>query len=70
MRIVNPSFGLSAAAGAAVALKPVNWKTDAIADADAFVFKPPSGVNKVDLDSGAMAEFDEIPPGTAPGAKK
>lgn len=31
MRIVNPSFGLSAAAGAAVALKPVNWKTDAIA---------------------------------------
>ena len=31
MRIVNPSFGLSAAAGAKVALKPVNWKTDAIA---------------------------------------
>ena len=31
MRIVNPSFGLSAAAGATVALKPVNWKTDAIA---------------------------------------
>ena len=31
MRIVNPSFGLSAAAGAAVALRPVNWKTDAIA---------------------------------------
>ena len=31
MRIVNPTFGLSAAAGATVALKPVNWKTDAIA---------------------------------------
>lgn len=31
MRIVNPTFGLSAAAGETVALKPVNWKTDAIA---------------------------------------
>jgi hypothetical protein len=31
MRIVNPTFGLSAAAGEKVALKPVNWKTDAIA---------------------------------------
>jgi len=31
MRIVNPTFGLSAAAGQKVALKPVNWKTDAIA---------------------------------------
>jgi hypothetical protein len=31
MRIVNPTFGLSAAAGATVTLKPVNWKTDAIA---------------------------------------
>ena len=31
MRIVNPTFGVSAAAGANVALKPVNWKTDAIA---------------------------------------
>ena len=31
MRIVNPTFGLSAAAGATVALKSVNWKTDAIA---------------------------------------
>ena len=27
----NPTFGLSAAAGEKVALKPVNWKTDAIA---------------------------------------
>ena len=31
MRIVNPSFGLSATTGEKVALKPVNWKTDAIA---------------------------------------
>ena len=31
MRIVNPTFGLSAADGMTVALKPVNWKTDAIA---------------------------------------
>ena len=31
MRIVNPTFGLSAASGAKVALKPVNWKSDAIA---------------------------------------
>jgi hypothetical protein len=47
-----------------------DWKTDAIADADAFVFKPPTGVTKVDLDSGVMAEFDELPPGTPSGAKK
>jgi hypothetical protein len=31
MRIFNPSFGLSAASTEKVALKPVNWKTDAIA---------------------------------------
>jgi hypothetical protein len=31
MRIVNPTFGLSAATGEKVALKPVNWATDAIA---------------------------------------
>jgi len=31
MRIVNPSFGIAAAAGPPVALKPVNWATDAIA---------------------------------------
>jgi hypothetical protein len=31
MRIVNPTFGVSAAGGEKVALKPVNWKTDAIA---------------------------------------
>ena len=47
-----------------------DWKTDVVADADTFVFKPPAGVTKVDLNSGAMAEFDEIPPGTPSGAKK
>ena len=31
MRIVNPSFGVSATSAEKVALKPVNWKTDAIA---------------------------------------
>ena len=31
MRIYNPSFGLSATTREQVALKPVNWATDAIA---------------------------------------
>ncbi|MGM4905675.1 DUF2092 domain-containing protein [Tardiphaga sp. 866_E4_N2_1] len=47
-----------------------DWKNDAVVEADTFVFKPPAGATKVDLDSGAMAEFDEIPPGTPSGAKK
>jgi len=51
-------------------LRIKDWKTDAPTDADTFVFKPPSGVTKVDMDSSAMAEFDEIPPGTPSGAKK
>jgi hypothetical protein len=51
-------------------LRIKDWKTDAIADADAFVFKPPAGATKVDLDAGAMLEFDELPPGIPAGAKK
>ena len=51
-------------------LRIKDWKTDTVADADTFVFKPPADATKVDLDSGAMAEFDEIPPGTPSGAKK
>ena len=51
-------------------LRIKDWKTDAIADADTFVFKPPADATKVDLDSGVMAEFDELPPGTPSGAKK
>lgn len=30
MRIVNPSFGISAAGGEAVATRPVDWRSDAI----------------------------------------
>ncbi len=51
-------------------LRIKEWKTDAIADADAFAFKPPEGATKVSLDSDVMIEFDEIPPGTATGANK
>lgn len=46
-----------------------DWKTDANADAD-FTFKPPADAIKVALDSTAMIEFDEIPPGTPAGPKK
>ncbi|WOH67931.1 DUF2092 domain-containing protein [Bradyrhizobium sp. BWA-3-5] len=46
-----------------------DWKTDANADAD-FTFNPPADATKVALDSTAMIEFDEIPPGTVAGAKK
>jgi len=46
-----------------------DWKTDANADAD-FMFKPPAEATKVALDSTAMIEFDEIPPGTPAGPKK
>jgi hypothetical protein len=31
MRIYNPTFGLAGASGPTVALKPINWATDAIA---------------------------------------
>jgi hypothetical protein len=51
-------------------LRLKDWKTDAFTDADTFVFKPPAGASKIALDSSAMAEFDELPPGTPSGAKK
>jgi hypothetical protein len=51
-------------------LRIKEWKTDPITDADAFVFKAPEGATKVGLDSDIMIELDEIPPGTATGAKK
>jgi hypothetical protein len=51
-------------------LKIKDWKTDVPAQADAFVFKPPAGATKVDLDALAMMAFDEVPPGTAAGARK
>ena len=47
-----------------------DWKTDDPANADTFVFKPPTGATKVDLDALAMMQFDEVPPGTPAGAKK
>jgi len=51
-------------------LRIKDWKTDPITDSEAFAFKAPQGATKVSLDSDVMMEFDEIPPGTAPGAKK
>jgi hypothetical protein len=51
-------------------LRIKDWKTDPIADASAFTFKPPADATKVSLDSDAMSEFDELPPGTSAGAKK
>ena len=51
-------------------LRIKDWKTDAVADADAFLFKPPADAMKANLDSEIMAEFDELPPGTSAGAKK
>jgi hypothetical protein len=51
-------------------LRIKNWNTDAIADADAFVFKPPADTTKVSLAPEAMIELDEIPPGVTPGVKK
>jgi len=50
-------------------LRIKNWKTEAISDPDAFAFKAPEGATKVSLDSDVMHDFDEIPPGTATGAK-
>jgi hypothetical protein len=50
-------------------LKIKDWKTDANAEGD-FAFKAPADATKVALDSVAMIEFDEIPPGTPAGAKK
>jgi hypothetical protein len=51
-------------------LRIKDWKTDAIADADTFVFKPPAGVTKASLESGVMVEIDEVPPGIPAGVKK
>jgi len=50
-------------------LKIRDWKTDANADGD-FAFKAPADATKVALDSAAIIEFDEIPPGTPAGGKK
>jgi hypothetical protein len=51
-------------------LRIKDWKTEAVADPEAFVFKPPADATKANLDSEIMMEFDELPPGTSAGAKK
>jgi hypothetical protein len=51
-------------------LRIKDWKTDAFTDPDTFLFKAPAGATKVALDSAAVVEFDELPPGTPSGAKK
>jgi hypothetical protein len=51
-------------------LRIKDWNTDAIADANAFVFKPPADTAKASLDPATVKEFDELPPGTSAGAKK
>jgi hypothetical protein len=51
-------------------LRIKDWKTDAVAEADAFMFKPPADATKVSLDSSIMMEFDELPLGRPAGAKK
>ena len=51
-------------------LRIKDWKTDAIADADAFVFKPPADTTKVALGSSVMMEFDELPLGKLAGVNK
>ena len=60
----------SKAVGAApqYTLRIKEWKTDAPIGADAFVFTPPAGANKVALD--ALANIDEVPQGIVTGAKK
>jgi len=50
-------------------LRIKDWNTDAIADAGAFVFKPPSDTTRVSLAPETMMEFDELPPGMAAGEK-
>jgi hypothetical protein len=50
-------------------LRIKDWNTDAIADAEAFVFKPPADTTKVSFAPENMMQFDELPPGTAAGEK-
>jgi len=60
----------SKAVGAApqYTLRIKDWKTDAPAGVEAFAFTPPSGANKVALES--LVNFDEVPQGIIAGAKK
>jgi hypothetical protein len=49
-------------------LRIKDWKTDVPVSADAFVFKPPAGAQKVEI--SALTDIDEVPQGIAPGEKK
>ncbi len=49
-------------------LRITDWKTDAPVAADAFVFKAPADVKKVEVT--ALANVDEVPQGSDPGEKK
>jgi hypothetical protein len=49
-------------------LRIKDWKTDAPASADAFVFKAPADAKKVEF--VALHDVDEIPPGQVIGGKK
>jgi len=51
-------------------LRIKSWSTDAISDANAFVFNPSTEMTKVSLAPAAMADFDEVPPGISTGARK
>jgi hypothetical protein len=65
-KYVITSKGVGAAPQYTLRIK--DWKTDALAGADAFAFVPPYGASKVALD--ALVNFDEIPHGVVAGAKK
>jgi hypothetical protein len=49
-------------------LRVKDFRTDAGAVADAFVFKPPQGASATPIES--MAHLDEVPPGIAAGEKQ
>jgi len=49
-------------------LRVKEWKTDAPAGADAFVFKPPADAKKVEF--AALTDVDEVPAGQVAGGKK
>jgi hypothetical protein len=65
-KYVITSKGVGAAPQYTLRIK--DWKTDVQTNADAFVFAPPPGANKVALD--ALGNFNEVPQGVVAGGKK
>ena len=49
-------------------LRIKDWKTDAVAGAEAFAFKPAADAKKIAIE--AMRDFDEVPAGVPAGGKK